>query len=490
MLLGLAEPLVDGVDLVVELVEAALVAGGGLADVLVGGGHALVERGEAGVHAYVERVEAVVVAAQVAVQGAQPLVHRAEPAVHGQQPLIDPADPAVEAVEPGVDVGQALVRGLQPAVEPGEPGVEPLQPALGPVEAGVHAAEAGRQALLALAELHREVLVGLVEPGGQALLDAGQAAGELLVGLLEPADKAFVGLQERRGQALVGLVEPDREALVGLLQPGREPLVGLVEPGADALLARLDLTGELVGGAPQLLGDVFRQVAHRDLDPVGTGGQIGHRLVEPGEAAGRGLHAGVEGGQLGGEVGHALGDAVGGVEHRLQLAEGFVHALAHGAEVGPQAGQLGDGGHPGVHVADPRVHLAHPGAHGVHVVAYGLDVLRQALRPHRRLGGDLVQPPAHRLQRAAEPAQLALAHLAQQPLHAFEPLADLVEHGALRALLVDVVLGGTREQVAHPLGYGVMRARLKQGGVVGMVHRKLLRSPTVCRAAVGLVRFI
>ena len=84
-------------------------------------------------------------------------------------------------------------------------------------------------------------------------------------------------------------------------------------------------------------------------------------------------------------------DALGAVHDGLEAGERLVHALADGAEVGPEARQLAEGGDPVADGVDPLAQGADAFAHGVHVVADRLDVLGQALRPGRRADGDVVQ---------------------------------------------------------------------------------------------------
>ena len=223
---------------------------------------------------------------------------------------------------------------------------------------------------------------------------------------------------------------------------------------------------------------------------------------------GRDLHLGVEPAEMLDQLLQPAVDALGAVHDGLEAEERLVHALADGAEVGPEARQLAERGDPvadgvdplaqgtdvfvhGTHVVadgvDPLAQGADVFIHGVHVVADRLDVLGQALRPGRRADGDVVQAAVDGLQRAAQPAELALPDLSQQPLHAFEALTDLVQHRALGPLLVDVILCRAGEELAHPIGDSSLTACLEQG-VVGVIHRKLLHSPTVSRA-VGLVHF-
>lgn len=167
---------------------------------------------------------------------------------------------------------------------------------------------------------------------------------------------------------------------------------------------------------------------------------------------------------------------MGAVQDRLDALQGLRDAFAHGAQVGPQRGELGDGFDAVAYGLDAVAEAGEAAADAVHPVADDLDVLREALGPHGGTGGELAETSPHVLQRAAEATELAFPHLSQDPLHAFQPLADLVEHGALGALLVDVVLCGAREELAHAVGDGGLASRLEEG-VVGVVHRGLLRSP-------------
>lgn len=225
---------------------------------------------------------------------------------------------------------------------------------------------------------------------------------------------------------------PDARAQRG--HPGVHALDGVTETGhgaaqlpdaeiggqvADAFTDRLDSALHRVDPA----ADRVEPFDHDGFEPFGALGERGEGLVDPGEPPGGGLHAALELAEPLRDVRHPLGEALG------------------------------------------------PAADLVHVVAEQFHVLRQPLRPRGRPDRHVVKSLGDRLKRDAETAQLTLAHLAQEPLHAFQPLADLVEHGALRPLLVDVVLGRPGEQLTHPVGDGGLAARLEEV-VAGMLHRE------------------